>query len=755
MRKRKALKGGYLKGKETTTGPALNKNLDKIPDDEIKNIKSTYETNLQESEKDIKLRLAIKNQAALEYAKDKDNKTKEAVVETKIEANRTRSAAVTYSNIKYVSSGLFKFFENIIGYITNFVSSAVYNAFHGGQGVIIKAIFAIFVIVSIILGATNIIHGFNSNSSKLPKYNDIGQSILFSDNEKYLVMPNSNSFLARMSNGINDLIPNQYKYKWASISNSVTYITSGKNQYDNYLTDREETDEGRCDNIFHINFTNGSVALPKEKTFSIIKPKPVILEFNKDLYHDSDYNKIDSNINELVGKYHNKCVIPINPNQYGKYALDLKQTSYYNENGLIDDVNKTKFIKNIFNDNKDLKLNSFSNLLYTGYFDINNVIASYSTKLINPNYKGPILRLTTTSILKNQFDKTQKTANFFNRYKTNYLYCLVQNKEVSFKDFFKDFINKNASIYVSTIYDQSGNEHHFAYEDHDNKYMPEYIEHNYNKLIKFSTRTILYLNKPIVHNDIKLITKIKSIKTEIISQSEIDKAKSDLDEAKKLFDEAKTQYYYIKIKYDNAKKDYDTILKVKKIYDAAPPEQQQYILSKDEVRNYNNELNKIKNNYNINNNDYNIKLNNYNIKENDYKLKETIYNNLKYNQIDGYMDFLATRTSSVVALYPTSDFNRYNFLYTGNPVQNSFQYPFLNNIDEMKVMTSEFENIEFILNTPENSGNNITFECLGNVYDPRTSDEKNKDSNGNILGEKVHKHSYRGYLSELRIFKNS
>lgn len=715
MRKRKALKGGYIENQEASTGPTLNKLLYRINDDDIKNLKSTYQNNLEASEKDTQFKLAIKKQAALEYDRYKKDKLNGNVLQTKIEKNITESKKRDDANIKYVTTGFFKFIGNVINYITNFLSSVTYNIIHGGQGVFLKALFAITIIILIILGATNVIHGFNTNSSILPKFNDIGQSILLSDNQKYLVMPNSTSFLSQMSSKINDLIPNQYKYKWASISNSVTYITSGKNQYDNYLINRDEIDTGRCDNIFHINFTNGNSTLPNQKTFSIIKPKPVIVEFNENLYNDSDYNKIDNNIKELVNNYHNKCEIPISPNTNGKYVLDLIGTKYYNGDVLISNE-KTKLIKNIFNNNK---LNTFNNLLYSGYYDINSVIASYSTKLINPNYKGPILRLTTISNLSKQYDKNERTANFYNKYNSNYLYCIIQNKEITYTDFFKEYLNKNpnATIYVSTLYDQSGNEHHFIYEDNDNKYMPEYI--NDKRLIKFYTRSILYLNKSIIYNDIKLIIKMKSLKSEIAFKNQLDETKLNLDESKKYVDNFST----LKNKIDDAKNKYNELPEEQKIY----------------WKEYMNEVEAAEIIYNKMKPDVINKYNKYNDE----------YNNLKYNFVEDYMDFLATRTSSVVALKGTN-IDDFNLIYMDNPIQNPIKYTFEDDID----ISVPFLNIEFILKTPEKSGNNITIECLGNTLDSRTNYEKNTDKNGEILGNIINKHSFRGYLSELRIFKN-
>jgi hypothetical protein len=849
MRKRKALKGGNFKfNNPTLAGPVLKETLYRAKNEDIININNTYIENLEQAEKELQRTYNIKKQAEEQAIKE---------VKLEQEENKQIQAANKDRNIliqKYmVSAGnvvafLLSSFARIFKFAINFFKTNILAflklAGSAGQGAIIKVIIAIVIIVLIILGATDVIHGFKG--PEMPDYKDFGQSLLSVDPEKYLVMPKQDNFFTMMSKSVNNMIPGQYKYKWASISNSITYMTSGKNIYDNFLEPRDEIDTGRSDNIFNINFNNDP-----NYTTSIIKPKPVKLEFNSSMYYDADYNKIDETImTTLQDTYHNKCIIPIEANNNNKYALDLTNTEYYNDNKKID--NSKKLIKNIFVQKKsDINFNIFDNILYSEFYDIKNIIAAYSTKLINPNYKGPILRLSTADKIYKQYNKEHKTANFYNKYKTDYLYCIIQNKEISFNEYFKVNIAKRDAIYVMGLYDQSGNDHHFSYEDHDNKYMPEYHQSymTYNNVIKFYSRSILFLTKPISYNKMKLIINM-DIQNDITTNADLniadaaiktainnkDTATSTLNNAVDAKNRAqitaeengnRRSFKYteedaqdeaaeaaIKTNYEkenrqmleenaqkvvdavaepftdnnseeltaaleaqkNAQDTYDKVIELlnkpnyiqntRSLLNANQRKElsQEFQRIRDRLDKATNEVNRIRNkeqklneittrrNARLNarrdeesvttevpdvttlQNAINDASNNLKSKENALKSAQDNYNNNKSNYVDTYMDFLAKRGSSTVKI-------------TINDAT-----PKIFNIEYNENKTKIENNIIFDI---ENKTDNITFECLGNILDPRSDHEKRFDDNGKNLGEMIHKHSFRGLLSELRIFKNA
>ena len=765
MGKRKALKGGYI-GHPARTGPALKESLGKINEDELDKIKKTYDELLEKSKEDVELALAIKKAREQEYNNLQNEHQKDASrkEKTNIENNKLAFKALS-GFLGFIT----KFIGSVINFLRQFTAYAIKQLFHGGQGVFLKAFMAILFIVAVFVGFTYGIDLFNSDTG-LNSYNDIKKNILNTDYDKYLTMPNSDTYMGKLQDRMGSMIPNSYKYKWSSFYNSAAYMVTGKNKYDSYLEKRDEIDTGRSDDIIHINFTKTSDKYQKERTYSIIEPKDIILKYNNNLYNDSDYNRIDSNIKELVNNYHSKCIIPIKHNENtGKYELKLNSNMYFNDNNVLLS-GKNNLIKPIFDN--DLKFASFNNVLYTGYYNSSSVIGVYSTKLINPNYKGPILRLTTAHEIRNENNKNEKTANFYNVYNTNDLYCIILDKKISYKDFFAT--KSSSTIYVAAIYDQSGNNHNFIFKDNDNKYMPEYIHDN--KIIKFYNRRILFLSKPIVSKFIKINAKMSVVNTEILlDDKNIINAKKDIDEfnANKNFitnldNKFKNNYkYYIRSRYSNSNfddimRDYSFIMSIKKRIATGDELAIQYKNlpienPENPDSNYSNNIVFIVDNYETlkkiksisEKSEYNFINENLDVDKTafDNKMKEltTIVDNLNYNYVDTYMSFLATNTEAIAKIqFRDNETKKLYFQYKDDTNQISDNY----NLTDNKIKLS---NIEFNFN----SDNDITIETLGNILDSRSQNDKIGDTNGDRLAHLTNIHSFRGYISELRIFRNA
>lgn len=509
MIKRKAFKKGGFNN-PIKAGPTLPETLYNRDKQSIESLKNTYQMNLDQAKKDMDRQQNIKDAATTTYMKQKKIEANEDKLNTTKSKLLWKQIVDSGKGFMYLLSGLLQIIKYIITFIITNTKFAIKTISTAGQGAIIKAIFAILFIVLVILGATGTLYKLSGYNSKISESNDISGAMLSQNDENYLAMPKTNNIFSQMYDYIDNLVPFEYKYKMASISNSVTYLASGKNQYDAYLEPREEITTGRSDNIFHVNFNNSS-DMSNEKTYSIITPKDVLLNFNENLYYNSDYNKIDGNIRNYI-KYPNKSIIPITSNTNGKYILDLSSNvlKYYYNDTIKD--NSSYLIKPIFVYSDDTKMkvnfNSFNNYLYTGYFDVNNNIASYAAKLINPNYKGPILRLTNADRdeinTANENKKGKLTANFYNDYNTRELYTIIDNKKIYYNDY---FIKQQS--YVAIIYDQSGNNNHLKYEKYDSAYMPELkIDNSKNYAVFFHDQHMLFFIKQISYKKIKIHTKI-------------------------------------------------------------------------------------------------------------------------------------------------------------------------------------------------------------------------------------------------------
>ena len=516
MRKRKALKGGYTFTDPTIAGPVLKEKLYQTTDDDIIALKSKYNKKYEEAEKDLNKLVQIKKEADINYYKALNQKNKDASVNDKQNeiANKQTIEVSKLTGSVIVAVGksiwaIFTFAISNLKYAITTISTA-------GKGAIIKAILAILFIILVIAGAINGFSGLNSNSNNIKNSGDAGKDILKKDTDDYINMKRPNNIFSSIGDFFNNLLPNDYKNKLGSISNSLTYITTGKNQYDEYLEPRTEILEGRSDNIFHINLTKNQ-KYSKDNTYSIIKPKDILLEFNENLYYNSDYNKIDNNIKAYINNYPQKCIIPIKSNINGRYILDLDSSNikYYTINDNI--IENSNLIKPIFEysisgsnlQKTAVKLRSFNNHLYTNYFDANNVLGAYATKLINPNYKGPIIRLTNANekeiYTENENENGKRTADFFNDYNTSQLYTIIDNKKIDHSQFFN---NQNSSVVV--LYDQSVNNTHLKFSKELFKWPPAFVYNkNNNSYIWFNEQQMLMFTQPISYKNLKIYMKFK------------------------------------------------------------------------------------------------------------------------------------------------------------------------------------------------------------------------------------------------------
>ena len=518
MRKRKALKGGYKFSDPTIAGPALTPKLYQTPNKDIIAIKSRYNDKFKEAERDLNQLIQLKKDADANFYKKQTQDIEEEKINQKASAESNEQTKKSLLIVGKTSSAIIRAFWTVATFIVSKIQYVITTISKAGKGAIIKAILAILFIILVIVGAINGFSGLKSKANNIKNSSDGSRDIFKKDLDDYLNIQRPKNIFSSFRDFFNNLIPNDYKYKLSSISNSLTYITTGNNQYDEYLEPRIEIMNGRSDNIFHVNL-NKIDGEDINKTYSIIKPKNVLLNFNENLYYDSDYNKIDSNIKAFIGNYPQKCIIPITSNSDGKYILDVISTNikYYDNNEKI--IANSNLISPIFEDSKSdsklkntaVKLRSFNNLLYTNYFDANNILGAYATKLINPNYKGPIIRLSNASKetihTENENKNGKRTADFYNDYNTSQLYTIIDNKRI---DYSQIFGSRNSSVAV--LYDQSVNNTHLKFNDYVFKSPPEFVydkNNNNNSYIWFYGQQMLMFTQQISYKKLKIYMKFK------------------------------------------------------------------------------------------------------------------------------------------------------------------------------------------------------------------------------------------------------
>jgi len=494
---KRRIKGGNKK--TDILGPFIPQSLYTLKNTEPEKHKlEKLETNYEEKEYETQNKINELRERLNVITKMADNDATENLNINKFNFDKSDKSSKFYLQLtKYGTGILYSTFVNIVmlgAYIIDNFKYAVSLVANAGQGVIIKvAVIIIIIAIILALGFTTPIF---TNPGEIIGANDISKKLLNMDVENYIITQyNSLSFLKTITDKLNNLLPDAFKYKFASISNSISYITTGKNQYEDLLINREVITNGRSDNVFHMNFkSNGDYS--SEKTFCALTPKDVKFDYNSNLYSSSDYNNIDENLRNAMN-YPSTYTIPIDKDDRGKFILSTDKSYYNNSN---DNINN--FLPKLFKTsgaNKEILFNSIP--ITRGINSQNNtsIIAIYGTKLLNKNYKGPILKLTTINYGSPSLDNSNpiETPVYYENGEYYYYKGSVYTK-----------LPTDRIFYVNILYDQSGNHRDFSYRQSDNKYQPEFKLVNNIGYLNFQTKNILYLEKSIDNKQMRIKAKI-------------------------------------------------------------------------------------------------------------------------------------------------------------------------------------------------------------------------------------------------------
>lgn len=382
----------------------------------------------------------------------------------------------------FIGEFITKYFAKYINFIMENAKAFLNIIPNGAHGAILKiCLFILFIVIAYAI---------------INKGANMDNPFLVTNDNIFISKPESISFLSKILNNLKTFIPPEYRYQFANMSNSITYIATGKNNYDNKLIDRDIIESGRSDNIFHLNFTDNTI-YQQEKTFCTIRPKDAIFKFNSNLYPTSDYNKIDKDILQDIN-YSKEYVVPIINDSNGRYFLNIDAAYYISDNNSnISNSNIPNLFK--YADNSNIIFNSIPNKSYSTNIIDNNLISYYGIlTLVNVNYTGPIMKLYNTI--------TRDIATVFINKFENTIYILnSDNTKIRFNDYYPNNAITDSNILVDTIYDQSGNQNHLIYNNINSRKRPILkLDENNRYYIDCNNDTNLNLSKSIKYPKLKI-----------------------------------------------------------------------------------------------------------------------------------------------------------------------------------------------------------------------------------------------------------
>ena len=606
-----------------------------------------------------------------------------------------------------------------------------------GNGVILRVI--------LIFAALALIIGLGLASMYSPQFNDSKNSInakmnelINPDFENYLKVPDKFQWFRDMMKNLQNLIPCSLRYKFNSFTNSVSYITTGKNQYENYLIDREMITTGRSDNIMHMRFNNLQ-GFQKEQTYCVLKPKDILLNFNNNLYPSSDYNQLDQSLREHL-KYPDSYTVPIGTDKSGRYSLDIDNSYYIQDNIPLTDKKKYEYLPKLFK--KDKNRIVLNEVTLTAFNPLSGVIGIYGVTLLNKKHKDPIMVI-------NDFNQHNsniqfKTSLYYGDEKTYKYYD--QNNILQNFNFDKTKADGTKREYydIEMLLDQSGNNRHFVWKQNDNKYRPVLVKKNNEFAIQFESRSILYQNIPIsspkmfIKSTIMVNNGTTADDFAIIErffrllQNMFDTERNKLLEIIK-----NTRSSNVNDLEKNIKADQDYgLIRYRKYIKIGFNDRQEDIpitVGKDElIRIIKADETKIKKEYEITQQLYTKIINNPSF--------------VAFRKINNFMDFLSTSTTSAVKI---------NFINNDNKNQYNVKIDSIFNDPSNPDVNKEYESIKYTVNEKNTIMTNLDngrIETIGCILDPRTDKDKSVDIGGKRLGELITDHNFIGYLYDLYIY---
>jgi hypothetical protein len=417
MAKKKVFKTGGIYDGDPNTGFLLGERLKNYKKSEIELIKKQYDKILKNLETEIEYDKILNKEK-----KDFENEDKKQL-STEDQFKKTNETKINIANSKLYKEYVYlfgKFWAKIIDicksllygvyklYIT--ISDTFFKFANIGEGSVAR--FILFILMmAIILGG--IIYGIISltSLSKNMKNNDaVVKDIIHKDNDDYLKSPVvDTSYLSYIYNWFANLIPDTYKYQVNNAKNSIHYIMTGTNQYDIHATPRQDNnDNGRCDNIFHINFSSNVDPYKPDSTYSILKPNNIRLEYNYN--YNTDYQFIGKFAEDYFATSSNIEIPIITEN--GKYVLG-------NNPLIIRNTNNQYIFKSFPNKryiiNKDIIGSGYSTSIYNIKSIIKNINIKYKPSDLLYNFKSNIKninKIKTSSIYKFKSNIDKINSNY-------------------------------------------------------------------------------------------------------------------------------------------------------------------------------------------------------------------------------------------------------------------------------------------------------------------------------------------------------
>jgi hypothetical protein len=345
-----------------------------------------YRDNLNEAKKEVIL--AKESKERDEHDIKLENEKEKNIIELK--KHRTNQIQFFIICIANVFNFIIKLFLKIGKYALIFLDK-IWNILKNlgtgfknvagiGQGVIIKTIVLILIIIALFFGINYFLYGDKGIT-------EIGNKLVATDKDytDCLIKTTTPNFFDNISNSFYGFIPDKYKYQFNFFKNKLNSIV-GNDIYELVGTEREKINTGRNDGIYHIKKNDD-----KNNTYTTLKPRDIEIPMSSiEQISNIDYNKLPTKIKELYPIDNKTYVIPVEKDDNNRWKYDIEKIRYKDDLVPIKKKDNSYVLPFINTSNvNEYKLNKIRTNIYN---DNDKSASTIYNKMFNysgSNYKYP------------------------------------------------------------------------------------------------------------------------------------------------------------------------------------------------------------------------------------------------------------------------------------------------------------------------------------------------------------------------------
>ena len=276
-----------------------------------------YEDNLNEAKEEVKIAKGEKERD-IKDENIQNGRDKSTIEQRKLRNNQFQFIFKSITNLGVFIINLFfkilNFLEKLLGKLIilgKSLGTGFKNICNVGNGVIIKTLILIFIIICIFFG----VNAFINKEDPTTKVNDMITRA--KDYSSFLINTKKPDIFGRFKNFLPNFIPDNYRFQFNFFKNKFNSII-GNDIYDIVGTPRTEIKYGRNDGIYHIKKSND-----KYNTYTTLKPNDIVFPLSSlTSITDNDLNKLPIQIKELYPIENNLIIPVVNENNNWVYKIE-------------------------------------------------------------------------------------------------------------------------------------------------------------------------------------------------------------------------------------------------------------------------------------------------------------------------------------------------------------------------------------------------------------------------------------------------